>query len=261
MPDRSNDRIVIVGGAGGIGSAIVSTYLERGLRVVIVDQVCAAEWEDSNRLEFICTDVLSLKAIAQMRSKLAEDDGTVTHLVSLAGGAIEPEFGRFESIPQATIRRSIDLNLTSHLHIVQSLLSLIERDHGKDKSVTLVSSINALCDFGLPAYSAAKAGLIGFVRSMTSELGRRGIRINALLPGTIQTPGTSNQPKDFDALRRGAALGRLTRPEEIGSLVYAITHMMTCVTGQEIVADCGQSITTVSWRLSLGDRKDTGFSL
>ena len=72
--------------------------------------------------------------------------------------------------------------------------------------------------------------------------GAKGIRINAVLPGTVMTPRTAKQPKDFDAMRRGTALNRLASPEEIAKVVVTLSIDMTCVTGQSVIADCGQVV-------------------
>jgi NAD(P)-dependent dehydrogenase (short-subunit alcohol dehydrogenase family) len=106
--------------------------------------------------------------------------------------------------------------------LIREFLPLLEFGHTRqapdatDRSITLVSSINALRDYGLPAYSAAKAGMFGFIRAMAPELGTRGIRINAVVPGTVET-GVQTQPKDLQALRRNTALGRLTSPSDIAA--------------------------------------------
>ena len=137
---------------------------------------------------------------------------------------------------------SIDLNLKSHLFIVQRALELLKRTPGGDRSITVVSSINAVRSHGLPAYSAAKAGIIGLVNATAKELGDLGIRINAVLPGTVPTLRTLKQPKDFEALRRSTLLGRLAQPHEIGQVIACLAIDCTCISAQAILADCGQSM-------------------
>jgi NAD(P)-dependent dehydrogenase (short-subunit alcohol dehydrogenase family) len=111
-----------------------------------------------------------------------------------------------------------------------------------DRSITLVSSINAIKGYGLPAYSAAKAGMIGLVKGSVVELGRQNIRINAVLPGTVITPRTSKQPKDFEALKQGTALNRLTNSVEVSKAVAFVAIEAISMTGQELILDCGQSV-------------------
>jgi NAD(P)-dependent dehydrogenase (short-subunit alcohol dehydrogenase family) len=116
-----------------------------------------------------------------------------------------------------------------------------------DHSVVMVSSINALRDYGLPAYSAAKAGMYGLAHSLATELGAEGIRINVVTPGTVSS-GSRAQPKDFEALRRGTVLGRLARPEDVAAAIVALTLDLRAVTGQSLVVDCGQIVATPAWR-------------
>ena len=124
-----------------------------------------------------------------------------------------------------------------------SLLPLFGKEDDLNRSITFVSSINAIKDYGLPAYSAAKAGLLGLISPLAAELGPRQIRVNALLPGTVLTERTIKLPRRLDESRkRGTALDRFATPDEIAEVAYVIAERMTCVTGQQIVADCGQSI-------------------
>ena len=66
------------------------------------------------------------------------------------------------------------------------------------------------------------------------------------------TPTSQTQPKDFEALRRGSALGRLARPEDIAAAMHAMSHTLTAVTGQQLVVDCGQLVKAPDWRLPGG---------
>jgi NAD(P)-dependent dehydrogenase (short-subunit alcohol dehydrogenase family) len=249
--------VIVVGGVGSIGSAVVTRYLERGIRVAVVDQdpapIVGSPGQEA-RLHQVVADVTRAEDIAQARSDLARLEWGFAHLVSLAGGALPAEFKQLTDTDAPSIRHSIELNLTSHILLTRELLPLLgagptrQAPAGRDRSITVVSSINALRDYGLPAYSAAKAGLLGFIYAMATELGSQGIRINAVVPGTVVTPSSQTQPKNFEALRRNSALGRLARPEDIAAAVYAMSHTLTAVTGQQLVVDCGQVVTTADWR-------------
>ena len=249
--------VIVVGGAGGIGSAVVTAYLERRIDVAVVDKSAGPGITASSsggQLHHVVADVTQPGEIARARAELARLDWSFAHLVSLAGGALTVEFGTLTDIDASSIEQSIELNLTSHILLTREFLLLLDEDsrepqRDRDRSITLVSSINALRDYGLPAYSAAKAGMFGFVYAMAAELGRKRIRINAVVPGTVVTPSTQKQqPKDFEALRRGAALERLTRPEEVAAAVHAVSHILTAVTGQQLVVDCGQLVKAPEWR-------------
>jgi NAD(P)-dependent dehydrogenase (short-subunit alcohol dehydrogenase family) len=248
--------VIVVGGAGNIGSAVMSAYLERGISVAVVDKKAGVMPPTPRAwLHYAVADVTEAGEIARAREELAGLGWAFAHLVSLAGGALPVEFERLTDTDPASIRDSVSLNLTSHILLTREFLPLLRVDTGvehRDRSITLVSSINALRDYGLPAYSAAKAGMFGFVSAMATELGREGIRINVVVPGTVESDSSRQQTKDFEALRRGSALGRLARPEDIAAAVHAISHTLTAVTGQQLVVDCGQLVKSPDWRLSVG---------
>jgi len=245
-----SDTIVIVGGAGGIGSSIVKKYAEEGHNVIIGD-IDADSAEDLaskyDSVRFFPVDVRNYDSasedlsIVDFRKMVEKEAGPVTHLISLAGFSLPDEGKGLAGSSGKTIDDSIDLNLKSHLYLLKEFAPSIYSSGSDNRSVVLVSSINAIQDYSGPAYSAAKAGLLGVVNSTVMELGERGVRINAVLPGTTITKRTEDETPDYKKLVKGTALKRLTTPEEVAETVYAITHLMTCVTGQGIIADCGQT--------------------
>jgi 3-oxoacyl-[acyl-carrier protein] reductase len=249
--------VIVVGGSGGIGSAVVGCYLDRGVEVVVIDKEPAmGNASSAAGLHYVQADVTRDDQIAAAYASARALTLPIHHLVSLAGGAYPVEFGKLVDTSSEIIRRSIELNLTSHLLLTRAFLPLLgygeETKARADRSITLISSINAVRDYGLPAYSAAKAGLMGFVRAMATELGADGIRINVIAPGTVATPEDSEQPKDRDALRRGTVLGRLAEPSDIADAIVAISHDMRAVTGQCLIVDSGQTVASPPWRVEPG---------
>src|SRR3989344_1988680 len=233
------ENILVVCGAGGIGSAIVQKYKDLGENAFSAD---IAYKETLPNCFYV--DVANPDSVRALSHMLDASRINVNHLVSLAGGACN-EFGKdITQVPVKTIEDSIQLNLTAHIYLLREIVPLMQQGN---RSITLVSSINAIQDYALPAYSAAKAGLLGLVKATTTELGEKGIRINAILPGTVPTPRTQKEPKNFETLLKTSALGRLTTPEEIANAVYATTHLLTAMTGQSIVVDCGQTVKTTKY--------------
>ena len=237
---------VVVGGAGGIGSAIVRRFVSGGMCVALADRDAGKGRAVASALgeaaRFFPVDVLDRDSLDALAGELARVHGGLDHLISLAGGSLEGEYRGLKAATPEMIHGSIDLNLKSHLLLVKTLVPLLESGTG-DRSITLISSINAIKDYGLPAYSAAKAGLLGMTYPLATELGQAQIRVNTLLPGTVETERTARLPRRLDDSRRnGTALGRFATPAEIAEVAWSIAVHMTCVTGQSIVADCGQSI-------------------
>ncbi len=236
---------VISGGAGGIGTEVCRVFAENGLFVCALDMDGAAGARleaqlGSSQCRFLQTDVTNQASLEQSVKNLPVDT-EVAHIVTLAGRALPSEWMPFEKQPAEELHASIALNLTAHLRVISAYSGRLS-PNVDNKSITLISSINALGAFGLPAYSAAKAGLIGFVKSAARDFGARGVRVNAVSLGTVVTPATQREPKDFSALLKTTALNRFTTAREAAELVYLIAERLTALTGQNIVLDAGQSI-------------------
>lgn len=235
-------NVLITGGAGGIGSEIVSEFVRRGYCAHVIDidpknmQILAETHKDSVALHAVdVTDTEAVSALADtLRGKVAFD-----HIITLAGRAIPEEWEGFLNAPATAIHRSIGLNLIGHLQVIHAFVPLMSTELAR--SVLLISSINAICDFGLPIYSAAKAGLTGFVNSSLGEFGKRGIRINSILPGTVVSEATLKEPKDFSALLKTTALDRFATAREVAATAGFICCELPGMTGQNIVLDAGQS--------------------
>lgn len=249
MPD-THETIVVVGGAGGIGSATVRKYASLKKHVIIGDINEDAAKSLLNELgqgvDFFPVDMLDYDSIIEFTNTIKDSFGTVSHLISLAGGALPEESINIgiEGTGAECLSKSIDLNLKSHIYIIKESLPLIRKDQSPNRSITLISSISALKGVGQPAYSAAKAGLLGLVNGTIGELGKYNIRINAVLPGSVLTERCEGIIKEhIESIKKYSALGRLTTPDEIANTIYAVTHLMTSMTGQYVIADCGQSKT------------------
>ena len=236
---------VISGGAGGIGSVLVRYFVEKGLFVYVLDtdEDAGAALEarlGGDRCRFLSADVTDQTSLLRCAEALPPE-AELHHLVTLAGRALPPEWLPFDQQPAEALHASVALNLTGHLRVISAFSGRLS-PAAANKSITLVSSVNALGGFGLPAYSAAKAGLVGFVKAAAREFGARSVRINAVSLGTVSTPATRREPKDFSALLKTTALNRFLTAEEAAELIYLIAERLTALTGQNIVLDAGQSI-------------------
>ena len=249
MTDDSVETVVVTVGAGGIGSATVRVYVSHGKRVVIgekdYDGAMRLAREIGENVHCFPLDILDYDSIRSFAESVGDSYGAVSHLVSVAGGAMSEETvdSGIEDISIEGISTAIDWNLKSHLYLLKEFLPLMKADTARDRSVVLISSISALFSFGQPAYSSAKAGMLGIVRSTANELGKYNIRINAVLPGSTRTPqGERFLGEVFHLLRKASSLKRLTTSDEVANAIYALTHLMTSVTGQYIAVDSGQSV-------------------
>lgn len=235
-------NVLVTGGAGGIGSAIVDELFKRGYNPIVLDVDTKNNEKLKGKyknLEIWNIDTTNVSELKKIRENLPSDF-YIDHIVTLAGRALENEWQAFEKQDIDEIRRSIEINLIGHMNVIHTFLPVLKKSDVDDKSITLISSINAIRNYGLPAYSAAKSGMYGLVKSLCLELGKQNIRINSISPGTIITEATQTEPKDFDELLKGTTNNKFATKEEIARTVSFILETKG-ITGQNIIVDGGQS--------------------
>lgn len=239
------DVILITGGEGNIAKQMVKMYLKDNCKVIAVDvhkETANMEFSQDKNYDYYQVDVTNIEQLQKLYKIIEEKYGRITHLISAAGRPVKTEIDGIEKVTFEDIQHSISLNLSSHIYLTKIFLPLLEKDNIKNKSIVYISSINALKSFNLPIYSAAKSGIYGFMHSLTMELGKKDIRINTVSPGTVPTPEDLASNGNFYNYRYKdmLALNDFTKPEDIAHTVYALTHLMRAVTGQNIVVDSGQ---------------------
>jgi NAD(P)-dependent dehydrogenase (short-subunit alcohol dehydrogenase family) len=147
-------------------------------------------------------------------------------------------------VTEAEWDRVMAVDLKSMLLATQNAVpAMLERGGG---SIICVSSVAGLRGHGRTAYAAAKAGVIGFVRSVAVQLGPRGIRVNAIAPGRVWTPMVESLgPEARDRRRRSSPLGTEGTGWDVGwGAVYLASDEARWVTGQTLVIDAGATVTT-----------------
>lgn len=244
--------VVVTGAAGAIGGATVDAFLEAGAEVLGLDR---ADHSGPERGEYrhVVVDLRDEAAVeAALRDGLHQRP-PLRHVVGIAGGALPGESAAATAGDPAAIdadlfRASIEANLTSQWIVVRAALPYLGDGEAaqSDRSIALTSSFNALSAQGMPAYSAAKAGLHGMMYGLLDPLGASGIRINVVAPGTVRTPRTeaawAGDPGHFERLAIGTATGRLATPTDIADTFTSLALRLRHVTGQILVVDGGQSV-------------------
>ena len=229
-----NKNVLITGAAGGIGSAISLKFIQEGFEVYSLD-LCTKDL--GNKFHNIYCDVTSKEELQKVSKKL--EGVKFSHIITLAGRALEDEWKDFDIINSDSICKSVELNLIGHLLTIRTFLSKMDEEN-INKSIVMISSINAYGGFGLPIYSSAKAGLIGFCKSVHPQLKEKGIRINTVCPGTVITDATLKEPKNFEALLKTTKLGRFVTKEEVAQLTYELCEK-SIDTGLVVNIDAGQN--------------------
>jgi NAD(P)-dependent dehydrogenase (short-subunit alcohol dehydrogenase family) len=241
-PSLDRSRIVVTGGASGIGLATATLLVERGAAVAIWD-VAADTLEVAERIGAHGQVVDVTAELAAPVAAAAEALGGLTGLVHAAGRVTPEPVGAFTADSWDAV---VDVNLRAHALLVQELLPHLQRSAEQSLGVSIVaiSSIEGLAaNPWIPAYCASKAGLLGLTRSMAAQLGPEGIRVNAVCPGFVVTP-MLQQALDIDEIRIGfeqaAPLGRMAQPREVATVVaFLMSDDASFVTGAEIVVDGG----------------------
>ena len=230
---------VITGGTSGIGLAIAQRFVDEGAHVFIVarrqEGLDAAVLTIGKNVTPIQADVTKTPDLDRLYQTVKEVSGHLDVVVANAGrGAFAP----IAEITEELVDEVFDLNLKAVLFTVQKALPLM-RDGG---SIIITSSIAGVKGFpGRTAYAASKAGLRAFARVWTTELKRRSIRTNLLIPGPVNTPQTARLPREaINQVVSSVPLGRIAEVDEIASAaLFLASDESAFVTGTELFADGG----------------------
>lgn len=229
--------VLVTGSSGGLGSATVTAYLEAGHQVFGLDRVSAP---DQPSFTPVVVDLTDEGAVHDVMRQI----GPIQHVVSIAGGALPDEKNNpdLAQLPLGVFRASLEHNLISAFVTLQTALPNLRAANG-DRSIAFTTSTDAMVSYGLPAYAAAKGGIIGLVNSLTNSLGGEGIRINAVAPGDIPTARNraewAHRPDWYTNLAASNPLRRLCTPKEIAETFVALSDRLTGITGQTVVVDAG----------------------
>jgi NAD(P)-dependent dehydrogenase (short-subunit alcohol dehydrogenase family) len=246
--NRLDGKVALVtGGNSGIGFAIAQRFVEEGAYVFITGrrqtELDKAKDEIGRNVMTVQGDVTVSADLDRLFQTIANEKGKIDVVVANSGLVDPQEFGQ---ITEESFDRTFNLNARGTLFTAQRALPLMN-DGG---SIILVGSIAAYTGIdGYTTYSAAKAALRSYARTWTKELKDRGIRVNNLSPGPIDTPIMDSQAdskEDADAIRAAFAsvipLGRMGRPEEVAAaaLFLASDESSFCA-GMDLSVDGGMA--------------------
>lgn len=224
MPRLSNKICLITGAAQGIGLATAETFAREGATVVIADLKPEAVDAAVRRCQALgasaeghALDVTERERVDAVVAEVLARHGRIDVLVNNAGITQD---ARLQKMTIEQFDRVIDVNLRGVFHCAQAVAdAMVRQGHGVILNASSVVGLYG--NFGQTNYAASKFGVIGFTKTWARELGPKGIRVNAVAPGFIETPILGTIPdKVLDEMRQRVPLHRLGRPEEIAS-VYA----------------------------------------
>ena len=237
---------LVTAGSRGLGAEIARELAAEGANVAVTyatdeqaAEALAAELEaQGGKAISIKADARDFVRAQEVVHQVGEQLGDLDVLVCNAGaGRSAPLI----SMTEDEWDEAVDLSLKSAFNYIRAAGSgLVERKYGK---VVCIGSINGLRGrLGTAGYNAAKAGLVGLVKTAAAELGPAGVNVNLVAPGFIETPSQQSTPLLIrDMVVNETALRRLGRPEDIAPLVtFLCSDAARHVTGQTIRVDAGQ---------------------
>lgn len=242
-----NDRVVIVtGGTRGIGLALAEGYVAAGARVVVAGRKADACDEAAAHLRSLGGEALGvpthlgeLDDLDALVERTVSTYGAIDVVVNNAANALTQPMGELTAEAWA---KSFDVNLRGPVFLVQKALPQLT--DSPSAAVLNVVSVGAfIFSPFVSMYAAGKAALMSFTRSMAAEFAPRGIRVNALAPGSVDTDMVRNNPPEFqDAMAAAALQRRIAAPDEmVGPALLLTSDAGSFITGQVVIADGGMT--------------------
>ncbi len=242
--DLTGRTAIVTGGSRGIGFALAKGLAASGANVVVAsrkadacDRATAEMTALGQSALSVPTHVGDLDALDTLVSRTVDAFGGVDIVINNAANALAQMVG--EMTPEAW-SKSFAVNLQAPVFLVQAALPHL-RESRHAAVLNVVSAGAFLFSPWVSMYSAAKAAMASFTRSMAAELAADGIRVNALAPGGVDTDMVRGNPPEFqDSLANACLLKRIARPEEmVAPALLLVSDAGSFITGQILLADGG----------------------
>ncbi len=251
MPLLRDHLAVVTGAASGIGRAIAAGFAREGARVVLLDineqsvaDAAKEIREASGTAESFALDVTRCDDCFAVAKRIAAEVGQVSILVNNAG---INRRNNFTADPDAVLKDWQDImaiNLNGVFNVTHALLAPLCANKGRIVNIASIQSFVHVRTPNSPAYTASKHGVLGFTRALAAELGKHGVRVNAIGPGLIETPLNeqvrATNPQLVQIFLDHTPLGRAGKPEDIvGPAIFLASDLSSYVTGSIVMADGG----------------------
>jgi len=240
----------VTGGGSGIGQGICQAYAREGARIIVLD----ANMEGANETVGLITasggkasamklDVTDREACKRTASEIAKD-GNITVLVNNAGINRRTPFVGDKAAVAKDWDDILSINLDGMFNVTHAFIDQLRASKGR---IVNIGSIQSFVHVNWPnsaAYTTSKHGVLGFTRALAAELGKDGVRVNAIGPGLIETrinaDARAKNPDMVANVLRHTPLNRAGKPEDIaGPAVFLASDLSAYVTGCIVMADGG----------------------
>jgi NAD(P)-dependent dehydrogenase (short-subunit alcohol dehydrogenase family) len=244
----------VTGAASGIGRAIALGYAKEGAQVAVLDinaegaaETVKAITAAGGKGHALTLDVTQREKCREVAAQIAAKIGEVSILVNNAG--INRRNG-FTGDPDAVFKDWQDvmaINLNGTFNVTHAFLEQLRATKGRIVNLGSIQSFVHVRTPNSPAYTTSKHGVLGFTRALAAELGKDGVRVNAIGPGLIETPLNekvrANNPELVKIFLDHTPLGRTGKPEDIvGPAIFLASDLSSYVTGAIVMADGGYRV-------------------
>lgn len=239
MFDFSGKVVLITGAAGGIGQGLCEAFLGWGATVLAFDRAAEALNAMDARLHKATPDLTDLDAVKTAVTALTATTGPVDILINNAGAAAAVSLSTLTPDDWA---HDLAINLSAAYNCVEAVkAAMFARKSGV---ILNIGTVNAMLAIGHPAYSAAKAGLVSYTKSLAVEYGPRGVRANLIAPGTVKTQAwnarAAQKPQVFDDLKKWYPLRDFAEPRDIANAAaFLASDLGRMITGVVLPVDAG----------------------
>ena len=242
--DMSGRVVIVTGGTRGIGRALAEGYVSAGAKVVVASRKAEACKEAEEHLRSLGGDALGVPAhvgdlddLAALVRRTVDEFGGIDVVVNNAATALAQPVGAYT--PEAW-QKSLDVNLRGPAFLLQEAIPHLERsEHAA--VLNIISGAAFMYAASLSLYAVGKAGLLAQTRAAAAELAPRGIRVNAMAPGTVDTDMVrANSPDRQDVMANVMLLKRMAHPDEmVGPALMLTSDAGSFITGQVLLVDGG----------------------
>jgi NAD(P)-dependent dehydrogenase (short-subunit alcohol dehydrogenase family) len=247
----ANHIAAVTGAASGIGRSIALGYGREGAQVSVLDidgegaEATAQAIRDAGGLaESFVLDVTKREDCIAVAKRVAEQVGPVSILVNNAG---INRRNAFTAEPGTVLKDWQDImaiNLNGVFNVTHAFLDSLLATKGRIVNIGSIQSLMHVRTPNSPAYTTSKHAVLGFTRALAADLGKHGVRVNAIGPGLIETPlnaqARANNPDFVRIFLDHTPLGRAGKPEDIvGPAIFLASDLSSYVTGSIVIADGG----------------------